>query len=304
MPSLPAWSLAIPPGAGTPCLVRDAHRARAVEERLAALLAASLPQGLALHLLWGIRGPGDLPFVLSNGAPPLPGDGRPAALGILASHAPPSPFLADPFDGAAFEATRRMRDEGREPELLVTGLWAAPQSGRVVAGRVWELCRVAYELRRAFGVAPRGLAILGGVRASWLERRRDPDGLAAWGRVGDAVARGVTGYGLLVERLAVDVGAPAEALATALLTTVVAEGESWEDTIACDAPAAALALVPPGAAILDAVDPASARRARLVSAQEPDAASLPRITLPRGPAPRRLLLPLRGIPPALPLAAG
>lgn len=297
MLELPPWSVDPASVPATPCLVKDAARARAVEAAIAALVAPRLPSGLALHLLSGIRGPDDLPFALEGvGAP----GSRQIALGLLPPHAMPGPFAADPYDGAAFELCRRMRDEGREPEVLVSGLWGSPQRPRVVEGRIWELCRIAYELRASFGVAPRAIALLGGLRPGWLERRRDPQGPGGWARVGDAVGRAVTAYGLVVDKLGVDVGPLAEALATALVTTVVAEGRGDEDTIACDAPASALSLVRPGP-ILDAgASAAPLRWARLVSALEPGVTSLPHVALPAGAAPARIRLPLLGVPAGVP----
>src|SRR5688572_17472394 len=98
MVELPPWSLEIDGVGETPCLLVDARRARAVEAAIASVVAPRLPPGLALHLLSGIRGPDDLPFALEGvGA----SGSRQIALGLLPPHARPSPFAADPYDGAA-----------------------------------------------------------------------------------------------------------------------------------------------------------------------------------------------------------
>lgn len=283
-PLLPHWDLAAAAGP-TPRYAIDAARRAALEKAAAEAIAD------AVGVTPSFVTPPELPFLAIGSRDQTAALGAVTAeiaLAVATAHVPPSPFQADPYDGTAFEVAIALREAGHEPTWLSLGLPGDPLPPRVLAARLRELGRFAYELRRATGLEPEGIALIGGVRPprlSWQRASEEGRLVAAWRDAARAMAKVSAGFGLPWRRLLVDLGSPADSLSVLLVTRATHAGEGLEPTLACDAPASALAHV---RGALD--ERADLPKLRLCSALDPPCARLPRVRLAKEPLPRTIAL--------------
>ena len=302
-PELPPWSLAELDGvAATPSYVVDAPR----RDTLVAIVEAALQRALALPCRATLLEEPPCRIVATlHEARSEARDGASLGLAIAHAHARPSPLLADPYDGTAFEVALALRDRGATLSHLVSGLPNRPLRSRATVARLWQLARFAYELRRATGLEARSLALRGGGAAGAPGRRRRRDGNAlgaAWEAVAHGLSQAFTAYGLPLDTLWVDLGPPGHRQSVALVTTAITRGAGWESTLLCDAPPDALRATVAGADLLGGR--AGAAPHRLVSTVAPELGTLPRIVAHPAPLPRRIALPACPArpSPAVPLA--
>ncbi|MFN7975457.1 MAG: hypothetical protein U0166_24490 [Acidobacteriota bacterium] len=213
-----------------------AARARRSRNGRCARLQPVPPAGASVALFEG-----EPPFAVAP-MPELSTAGKLPGLAVAWAHARSSPLQADPYDGTAFVVAKAIRDAGRDLTHLVLGLPGEAAGPRTVLGRIDELAAFAYELA-CDGAEPRGLVIRGGVALydapprGRCDDERDALGLA-WDKVGSGLPLLYSRYGLPLEELLVDLGAPADAITTHLVATATAMAPGWDPAVSVEVPAA------------------------------------------------------------------